>query len=180
MSAKRRRRRPKGATIVEFGSGLSMLVCFFVVPLIDIAFVPARYMLVRGYMENVVHHMALCEKRSDAISYIKSPAWKSFIDALGVTVKSADANLVVCDNSGTNRLALSGEAPVPDEYLPNAPQGPSVYEMELNMVVEVPPLFKSKIGMPGFTSPVTMSLQARSHWENLSPDAQTSDYYMNE
>src|SRR5262249_7200362 len=98
MSAKSMRRRPKGTTIVEFGSGLSVLLCFFVVPLIDITFVPARYMLVRGYMENVVHHMALCEKRSDAISYIKNPAWKSFMNKLGVTVKSADASLVVCDN----------------------------------------------------------------------------------
>ena len=176
----KRNRTVRGAAVAEFAAGLAIFICFFFVPIVNLLFVPARYLLVRTYLENVAHHMALCEKRSDAMQYLNDQTWRSAIDRLGVNIKSAQANIIICDNSGTDIYSLSGIAPMPPQYLPNSKNAPHIYALELSVVADVPPLFGGNKELPGFTGPITLTFKSRSQWENLSPDPVTGTYFIDE
>ncbi len=174
-------RNEKGTAITEFAGSLVIFICFAFIPFVDMAFVPARYLLVSTYLENVVHHMALSEKRSDALFYLKNGSnFRAFVNTLGVNLHSADANLVVCDDSGATRSVIPGSTPVPDNMLPNSTNKPLVYTLELNVVADVPPLFGQAGSIPGFNKAIIFNFKNRYDWENLSPDPQSGTYFINE
>lgn len=175
-------RRTSGSTIAEFGAGLVVFVCVVFIPVIDISFVPARFLLVQNYLEKVVHHMAVSEKRSDAIKYMTEDGdnWKKIVETFGVTFKSAKANLLVLNNSGNTQLSLTGTTPVPKTWLPSATNQSRLYSLELVTEVDIPPLFKGSSGLPGFSKPVTFTFRNRAQWENVSPDPLLGEYYINE
>lgn len=186
-----RQRSKRGATLVEFACALSVFFLFIFVPLVDISFVPARYMLAYTNLDQVVHRMALCEKRSQAIEYLNGRSWRPLIERWGVTVRNAKASLMVNDETGATRMKLDGGTAVPPSLLPNGTRRGNgeveskIYSMEIAVEVDVPPLFDSKTGLPGFSRPLTFTLRNRAQWENLSPDPTTSDtklvrYYINE
>ncbi len=181
-------RNQSGTAVSEFAAGLVLFFCFFFIPAIDMAFVPVRYMLVNTMLEKVVHHMALCEKRTQALQYLKDGSWKALVERLGVTVKDARATLLVRDNSGSNQLSLSGTTDVPAAWLPNSGKhgAAPIYALELAVDVDIPPLFNNKAGLPGFNSPIAMTFRNRDEWQNVSPDPlSTADpntvrYFINE
>lgn len=186
------RRTESGTAITEFTAGLVMFFCFFFIPVVDMSFLPARYLLVHTYLDKVVHRMALSEKRSQAMQYLNGGSWKAAVEKLGVTVKDAKATLVICDDTGGQKLSLAGGADVPQDQLPNGAKLPNgdnqarIYSLELAVVVDIPPLFNNKVGLPGFNKPITVTLRTRDQWENLSPDPLTTSdpkavkYYINE
>ncbi len=177
-----------GTAITDFTASLVMFFCFFFVPVIDMAFVPARYLMVHTYLDSVVHRMALSEKRSQAIKYLNDPSWKTALNTFGVTVKNAQINLRVTDSSAGKSLSLPGSTEVPKEWLPHSrrPGQTRVYSLELSVNVDVPPLFNGNGGLPGFSSPIAFTFRNRAQWENLSPDPlETGDpgnpkYYINQ
>lgn len=181
ISKSRRQRTKRGAAITEFSTALTVFTCFFVA-IVDLAFVPARYLLVHTSLENVVHQLALSEKRTEAVQYLDNDAnWKKKVESFGVTVKGAKIGMLILDNSGDTKLSLDGTAPVPKQWLPNNDKVPHVYALELSCDVDIPPLFKGGIGgIPGFNKPITFKIKNRSQWENLSPDPLTGQYYINE
>jgi hypothetical protein len=191
MTAKTRRvnqRTKSGAAISEFTAALVMFFCFFFVPAVDMAFVPARYLLVHSYLEKVVHHMALSEKRSQAIQYLNAGPWRADLEKWGVTIKNAKLILLVNDNAGGKSIAVASGTDVPQNWLPDSvKKGQAlVYSLELAVNADIPPLFSSDIGLPGFNRPITFTFRNRDQWENLSADPlMTSsptnpNYYMNE
>ncbi len=188
----RQRRAESGAALTEFAAGMAVFFCCVFIPFVDMAFVPARYLLVHTALDKVVHRMALCEKRSEALEYLNRGLWKGSIEGWGVTVKDAKAILVVCDETGKETLSLTGATEVPGSMLPNGAKLANgdyqtrLYSLELAVVVDVPPLYDNKVGLPGFNKPLTFTFRNRAQWENLSPDPlSTSDpksvkYYINE
>lgn len=181
MAVKRTDRRSQnGTAITEFAASLVIFVCVLFVPLINMAFVPARYLLVHTYLNNVVRQMALSEKRSDAVRYLNSNSWKKVIESFGVNLKSAKVTLLVCNNTGDTKLSLVGQAPVPAQSLPHNDGEIRLYSLELACDIDVPPLFKGSAGLPGFNSPVAFTFKNRAQWENLCPNPITGDFYINE
>lgn len=185
-------RNQKGTGLTEFAAALPLFFCGIFVPLIDVSFVPARYLLTMGNLDNVVHRMALSEKRTQALQYLHGNSWKAAVECWGVTVKDAKASLIVCDETGNTRVELPETSPVPKNMLPNGTKRPNgenatnLYSMEITTVVDVPPLFNGSSGLPGFTKPITFTFRNRTQWENLSPDPYTTtdvnsvQYYINE
>lgn len=182
-------RAQKGATLFEFGAALSLFFCCVFVPLVDISFVPARYFLTYTNLDRVVHRMALCEKRSQALKFLHEDAsWKKAIECWGVSVKNTRVNLVVCDPAGNTKLTLAEGAQVPNSSLPNGSEADAIctYALQLTTTVDIPPLYSSKVGLPGFSQPIEFTFQNRAQWENLSPDPYTTPdaksvkYYINE
>ena len=183
-----KQRAESGAALPEFAAGMLLFFCFFFVPLVDISFVPVRYLLVNTYLEKVVHHMALCEKRSDAIKYLNTGDWKAAVEQWGVKIKDAKANLLINDNSGSKMITVAAGNSVPQNWLPNSiKKGEAfVYSLELAVDADVPPLFSSDIGIPGFNKPISFTFKNHEQWENLAADPLTTsdagklDYYINQ
>lgn len=183
-------RNNRGAALTEFGAAMSVFFCCVFVPLVDITFVPARYLLTYNNMDSVVHRMALCEKRSQALQFLHGDkSWKQAVECWGVKVKDVRASVVVCEQNGNSRISLSEAARVPNSLLPNGSRLANAgcsYAMEITTTVDVPPLFSSKVGLPGFTQPIEFKFRNRAQWENLSPDPYTTtdpksvQYYINE
>ncbi len=185
-------RKQSGTALTEFAAGMVMFFCCFLIPIVDISFVPTRYLLVQTYIEKVAHRMGLSDRRSQAIQYLNSGAWKAEVEKFGVKIKSAKARLLICDQFGNQKLALQDNAPVPPHMLPSAvgiaasKRQPLVYSIELIAQVDIPPLFDSKNGLPGFNKAITFTFRSRDQWENLSPDPLNSEdstavkYYINE
>lgn len=173
---------------MEFGAALSLFFCAVLVPLIDIAFIPVRYMLTYNNLDSVVHRMALSEKRSQALQFVHNDnSWKNQVECWGVKVKGVSANLLVCDQSGA-KSTLVEAAKVPASLLPNGARAANggTYALEITTTVDIPPLYSSKAGLPGFSQPLEFKFRNRAQWENLSPDPYTTtdpkqvQYYINE
>jgi len=182
-----KRRMENGTALTEFTAALVLFFCFFFVPAVDMAFVPARYLLVNTYLEKVVHHMALSETRGQANKFFTAGQWKADVEKWGVTVKNAQALLIVNDNAGSKQITVDAGNQVPDNWLPHsATKGQSfVYSMELDVNAEIPPLFSSDVGLPGLNRPIPFTFRSRAQWENLGADPLTTDkktikYYMND
>ncbi len=191
MNASRKQAKPRtkcGTALTEFTAGMVLFFCFLFVPAIDMSFVPVRYLLVDSYLETIVHHMALSEKRSDAISYLNTGAWKADVEKWGVKVKNAKATLVINDNTGGKTLTVEAGNPVPPNWLPNSiKKGQAlVYSLELTVDADVPPLYSSDIGLPGFNKAIAFTFRHRDQWENLSANPLSTtgpnnlDYYVNQ
>lgn len=183
-----KQRAQSGAALPEFTAGLLLFFCFFFVPLVDISFVPVRYLLVHTYLEKVVHHMALSEKRSDAIKYLNTGNWKAAVEQWGIKVKNAKANLLINDNTGSKTITIESNNKVPPNWLPDSSKKGEafVYSLELAVEADIPPLFSSDIGLPGFNKPVSITFRNHEQWENLAADPLTTsdlshlDYYINQ
>jgi len=182
------KRKAGGAALPEFTAGLLLFFCFFFVPMVDMSFVPVRYLLVHTYLEKVVHRMALCEKRSDAIKYANTGAWKGEVQKWGVIVKNAKTKLIINDNSGSKMISVESGNSVPPNWLPNSSKKGEalVYSLELSVDADIPPLFSGDSGLPGFNKALPFTFKNHAQWENLSVDplktANTSkpEYFINQ
>lgn len=183
-----KQRAESGSALSEFAAGMLLFFCFFFVPLVDMSFIPVRYLLVNTYLEKVVHHMALCEKRSEAIKYLNSGDWKAGLEQWGIKIRDARANLLINDNSGSKKLSVSAGNSVPQSWLPNSSKKGEafVYSLELAVDADIPPLFSSDVGLPGFNKPILFTFKSHEQWENLAADplktsaAGKLDYYINQ
>lgn len=173
------KRRRKGQALVEFGPAMAMFVCFFLAPLIDIAFIPVRYFITQGVLNETAHRLCLAEKRSEAHAIATSGWWTSFLNNCGVVVKPQPLRVLVGGKGGEVAVFSVGQ-PIPQPYLPGGDKGPCVYAVELSVDAEISPLFHGSSGLPGFTAPVKMKMSGRSNWENLSRDPATRKFYINE
>lgn len=174
-------RRQKGHAMLEFGAGLIVFVCFIMIPLIDIGFIPVRYLIGQGVMNEFAHRLALSEKRTEAYQLLANDeGWKTFLSKCGVTVHEPKLTLVACGKDEAEKLVISQGDMVPASWLPNGTEGPCVYSLELSTECDIAPLYPGNGGMPGFTSPITLTMKSKSQWENLGRNPETSAYFLNE
>lgn len=175
-------RKAKGHAMLEFGVGMLVFICFIFIPLIDIGFIPVRYVIGSGTINEFTHRLSLNEKRSEAYQQLTDEGgWKTFLSQCGVTVHEPQLNLVICGKDESEQVSIGKGVAVPAEWLPNGKNGPCIYSLELATDCDIAPLFPcSSGGMPGFTKPITLTLKSKSQWENLGRNPQTLAYYINE
>jgi hypothetical protein len=49
----KRTRSQRGSAIAEFGGALVIFVCFFLAPIIDVSFIPVRYLITNGVVNEL-------------------------------------------------------------------------------------------------------------------------------
>ena len=180
-SGARRRRSKRGGSIAEFGAAFLVLVVFIFIPLVNACFVAVRYFIATGAITEYVHRLSLTERRSQAVSMLTSDTWWSdFSSKCGVTVTNKKLSVVICGANEGDKITLNQTQDVPSTWLPNGDKGPCVYTIQLDVDVDVAPVYAGGAGCPGITSPLPMKISAHSDWENLSRNPKTKRYFINE
>ena len=176
------KRNKNGSSLTEFGPALIVFICMFLIPVIDISFVPLRYLISQGVLNEITHRLAVVEKRSEAYTKLNTDLWwRNFLSNCGVEVSNPKLKLLICGKNETDKLTLNAGADVPDQWLPEGSKGPCVYSLELEADCAISPLYKGESGgIPGFNSPITFKMQSRSQWENLGRNPRTTEYFINE
>lgn len=176
-----KRRNNRGGSIAEFGAAFLVLVVFIFIPLVNACFVAVRYFIATGAISEYVHRLSLTERRSQAVSMLSSDTWWSdFASKCGVTVTNKKLSVVICGANESDKLTLNQIQDVPANWLPNGDKGPCVYTIQLDVNVDVAPVYAGGAGCPGITAPVPMKISAHSDWENLSRNPKTKRYFINE
>lgn len=179
MSA--RRRRQTGSSMTEFSASMVIFILFVFCPLINVGILPVRYLIAHGIITEMTHRISVCEKRSDAYNYLKGNQWwTSFLSKCGVSVSNPKLTMIVCGKDVGDKTKFSNSAEISPDWLPNGTKGPCVYSVQLTADCALSPLFNAQAGLPGFTKPVTISINSQAQWESLGRDPQTSAYYLNE
>ena len=170
------------AALSEFAVSTCVLVCFILIPILNIAFLPVRFMITNGVLSELTHRLSHCDSRSEAYKVMFAEQWwKDTLAKCGVTVSGEQLNLMITTSDGSNSLVLKQGEVLPADWLPGGKNAPCIYSLETKMNCSAAPLFKtSSIDVAGLTSPVTLSLSSRSQWENLSRNPKTLAYYLNE
>lgn len=172
-------RRKKGNALIEFGPAMVVFVCFILTPLLDLGFIPVRYLICTGVINEYAHRLSLSEKRSDCYA-AGDNWWRDFLLRCGITVHEPSKSLIICGRDEGDRLVVRQGETVPAEWLPNGSKGPCLYSLEVSLNADIPPLVSSSHGLPGLTGPITMTFASRSNWENFGRDPETRLYYVNE
>lgn len=174
-------RNQRGNALSEFAPALIVFVCFVMIPLIDIAFVPVRYFIAAGVVNECTHRLSLAEKRSESYEILAEGWWKDFLSKSGVNLRAEPKlKLVICGKNEGDKITLNEGQAVPSNWLPNGDKGPCVYSMELSVETDIHPLFLGSSGLPGFTSPIPIKICSRSNWENFGRNPENNAYYINE
>lgn len=106
--------------------------------------------------------------------------WSDFASNCGVTVTNKQLKVIVCGANESDKLTVTNAQEIPDDWLPEGAKGPCVYTVNMEVDILVSPVFCGSNGIPGITAPVPMNIAAHSHWENLSRDPKTKEFFINE
>ncbi|MBA3857227.1 MAG: hypothetical protein C0507_10005 [Cyanobacteria bacterium PR.3.49] len=178
---KAKKRSVSGSSMTEFSGALIIFILFMFLPLINIGIMPVRYLIAHGTMSQMVHRMAVCEKRTDAVKLLQTNTWwTTFLSKWGVAVKSPEASIVIVGKDGSDKTSVKLNNNLSNDLLPNADKGPFMYSIQLSAKCDIAPLFNGGAGLPGFTKPVTFNMSSQAQWENLGRDPVTAQYYINE
>lgn len=179
----RTQRRKTGSTVMsEFAAGTCILVCFLLIPIFNIAFLPVRFMISNGVLAELTHRLSHCDTRTESYKVMAGDTWwKNTLAKCGVTTSGEQLTLLISSSDGSRSVALKQGDVVPSDWLPGGKNAPCIYSLETKMNCSADPLFKTtSIDVAGLTKPVTLSMTGRSQWENLSRDPRTLAYYINE
>lgn len=173
-------RNNRGTAMAEFGPVVVVLFCFFFLPLINLSFVPVRFMLCQGAVADLTRRLAHCEKRSDADAMLKRDRWwHQFASACGATITNERLAMIITTADGADRLVVQPGGKIGAEWLPGGAKSPCIYSMEVKAQASIDQPYK---GIPGLGDSVTTTLCVRTQWENLSrdPKSQNLDFFINE
>ena len=180
---RRRRSRCHGYAIAEFAPVFSILIIGFIIPLLDVGFIPIRYAVAYSVLTDVVHNLALSNKLSDAYNLIKTDTgWRTALSNCGIEIKHTELAVAVIDKNGDLTRFTSGQPGcIPVELLPNGKNGPGTYGLQLTVDIDVSPLLSVQgPGVPGLSSPVGLTILTQAPWENLGRDPDTTRFFVNE
>jgi hypothetical protein len=172
--------RTQKGTLAEFAPALLIFICFVLLPAIDIAFIPVRYLIAQGVMNETAHRLALADTRTEANNIAHEGWWTDFLKRCGVVVHPQPLRLIVGGVNPAEPLVLLPSQPVPAEWLPTGAKAPCTYIVEMTAQADIGPLCNGSSGLPGFTAPVHLTLNSRSNWENLGRDPANHQYFINE
>lgn len=179
-------RNNKGAQAAEFAASLTMLVMFFVIPLLDLGVIPVRWGLANHLINSYSINFARAETLSRAYEQLASDT--GLPDLLkkigGVNAKKLKLNFVITNPASPDKKYVVEEPrSIPAAWLPDSKTGPFQYELELAATVEISPLLTVNLGekkVPGLNAPFTVEMTTSSHWENLGRNPNTNEFFMNE
>ncbi|MCC7531676.1 MAG: hypothetical protein IT342_24445 [Candidatus Melainabacteria bacterium] len=179
-------RNSTGAQAAEFAAALTILVMFFVIPLLDFGVIPIRWGLANHLITSYSVNFARAETLSRAFEQLEEDT--NLQDLLkkigGVNAKRLRLALVITKPSAAEKkLVVEEPKRIPTLWLPDSPNGPFQYELELLATVEISPLLLISLGekkIPGLNAPFTVTIISSSHWENLGRNPNTNEFFMNE
>lgn len=180
------KRRHRGASAAEFAASLVVLVMFFVIPFLDLGVIPIRWGLANHLVTSFSVNLARAETLSRAFQQMnEDPNIANMMMKIGgVTPKQLKLALLITKSSSPDKKLLVTEPKkIPPNWLPDSPDGPFQYELELSATCEISPLILISLGstkITGLNAPFTINLVSSSHWENLGRNPNTNEYYMNE
>ena len=181
-ATRRKRRNAIGAQIAEFGAALSVLL-FAVILFVNIVVLPVRWYMTRELMLGFIQKLAICETFSEALSLLSSePSLEEQMNhSIGVKARQIRCAINISDR--TERIYSVGQpGAIPPTWLPNGPNGPYIYSLQLSADVEIAPLFAMQIEpkIPGLTGPILVPISLETNWEHLGRDPHTKSYFVNE
>jgi hypothetical protein len=179
----RPRKRSRGSALAEFAPALFILIIGVTIPLLDLGFVPIRVGLAYAVLTDVVRNIALSNKATDAYAKVKPESWWSTTLAkCGVKVRNPELFInVIGPNNERQRVTSASVGSIPANLLPDPIKGTGIYRLELVVDMDISPLLvMGGKGIPGLTSPVSMTMRTEAAWENLGRDPETKEYYINE
>lgn len=179
-------RKSRGAQAAEFAAALTILVMFFVIPLLDLGVIPIRWGLANHLITSYSVNFARAETLSRAFEQLETDV--NLQDLLkkigGVTAKRLRLALVITKTATPDKkLVVSEPKHIPAEWLPDSANGPFQYELELFATMEISPLLLINLGekkIPGLNAPFTVTMTSSSNWENLGRNPNTNEFFMNE
>jgi hypothetical protein len=177
-------RRRHGHALTEFGPALFMFIIFFFIPLIDLGFIPVRYVIALGVVDNLNKRMSMVEKMTDAQQLLKTDGWVTQLNHFGVEVKSFELSLkIVSKANADDSVVVPLTSPITNDWLPDGSNCPCVYYLQLSVDTTISPLFTMNLpwsGVPGLTAPVPINLFTSAAWENFGRDPDNNQFYLNE
>lgn len=172
-------RKPTG-NITEFGAAFVVFICFFLIPFIDIGFLPVRYMFACNAVNELSYRLSNCRTRTDAYNAFQNDGWwRHTLGTLGISISDARVVLIACAKNGQTAKFNQGQT-IPPEWLPNGKNQASVYSLEVDVKAAMAPIYGFKAALPAFDHPFPLALNCRSQWANLGLDSNTLEYCVNE
>lgn len=170
-----RKGRSQKGQMSEFGAAFIVLVCFVLLPLLNMSFVPVRFMMCEGVLNELARRLAHCEKFSEADATMKKEQWwKQTLGKCGVTISKEELKILVSRDGTNDRLVVRRNQKVADEWMPGNNQTPCVYTLLVTADCSISALYQ------GPFPPVKLKLSGSSQWENLSKDPNSTEYFINE
>lgn len=174
-------RTKTGGTVAEFGMAFIVLVCFFFIPLVNLGFIAARYLIAQGIVNEYAHRLAITEKRSDSYALMTDDhRWSSLLAKCGMNVDESTLKLIVCGKNPSDQVVVSQGVHVSTPWLPEGSKGPCVYVMEFRVKAKMLPVYTGGPAVPGISAPLPIDLAGRAVWENLACNPDSKEYYINE
>lgn len=169
--------RVQQGQITEFAAAFVVFL-MFALALINVSFIPVRYLFCQGIVSDLATTLAHCEKRSDADTLLKrDQTWKAKLANFGVTVLTEQSEIIATASDGSGKVTFKPGQPIPPQWLPNDPKSP-VYSIAVKTTCRISPAIGGDGGAPGLFGPVTLPVRGVCQWENTSPDAKTSKYFL--
>jgi hypothetical protein len=181
--------REAGSQMVEFVAAIMLLVFFVLIPCLDLAVVPIRWMMAQQLIDSYVRTLAMCETFTESLHTLESdPSLSTRLVRLGgVQVESLNLTLKitrVSPNKAEMRLfELHKPGEIPAAWLPNGAFAPCTYALNIEAELSIAPAVLIKLGkmnIPGLTEPIPVTMGASHEWTNLGRDPNTEKYWMNE
>ncbi|MBY0551360.1 MAG: hypothetical protein K2W95_29030 [Candidatus Obscuribacterales bacterium] len=172
--------RKQTGNITEFAAAFTVFLSM-ALPLLNISFVPIRYLFCQAIVSDLANSLAHCEKRSDADKMLRQDqSWKSKLANFGVTVENERLEIIATTSDGKAKLILRQGQSIPAEWLPNDPKGPFIYSLALRTSCRIAPAVGADGGIPGLSGPITLPVSGVSQWENVSPNPKNTRYFIEE
>lgn len=167
-------RRSNKGNMAEFGTAFLLLITFIFLPLLNMSFIPVRYMICEGALTELCRRLAHSERFSDAQASLSKEQWyKTLLTQCGVTVSGEQLRILVTTADGARSIVKQSGA-LPDEWLPGGANGPCIYSLEVKADCTISALYQ------GPFKPAKMTIRTHSQWENLAKDPSTVEYFINE
>jgi hypothetical protein len=179
-------RNDRGSHIAEFGAALVLIAVALIIPLVDLAIVPVRWMMAQELVNNVTRQLAFCESFSQSIERLKSkPSLEDRLNRLGgVRVRAVQLGIRAAKIFEAGQFLFVDEpGKLPEEWLPKQGRTPCTYTLLLEVKVDLcPAVLFPGVGnaVPGLTGPFPMVLSSCHAWENLSLDPESRQFFINE
>lgn len=179
-------RNGRGSHIVEFAAGISILVGLLVLPLLNLAILPVRWMMAQELVNDYSRRLALSETYSQAFQRLEAdPSLKTRLGRVGgVAVNSMALQMRVSRvEQSAEEAVFSGPNRIGSAWLPDGDKAPCSYSLELAVDAAISPAITLSglgVSVPGLTRPIALTIHARHPWGNLGQDPATGQFYLNE
>lgn len=181
--------RSRGSQIVEFAAAMVLLVCVILLPFLDLAILPVRWLMAQEIVNAYIRKLALCETFSEAYQIMEAdPSLSTRLSRLGgIDCKSLKLKMraarVFLHPHQPEVIVVERPGQMPPDWLPDGKKAPCIYTLEIEIKSLISPAVLVSAGglsVPGITAPLPFVLSASHGWENLGRNPVTRRFFINE